>query len=131
MAKFKLSSKKIEDIISNTIHEFGDKIFKETLAGLSGAESIKSTFNYEKEKNRAYIYTDNDMAAYIEFGTGKFAEKYLANKPKEMVDEAMKFFINGEGTMPARPYLFKAFNKYKERLPKEIDKRIQKYFNSL
>jgi hypothetical protein len=50
-----------------------------------------------------------DMAAYLEFGTGSY---YVgAGYSKEWQDIAFEFFVNGEGTLPSRPYLYPAWVK--------------------
>lgn len=131
MCAFRIDTQRIESIVLDTIHEYGQKIFDEAMSGLSDAPNIRSTFSIVKDKKGSYIYSDEVIAAYIEFGTGNYAREYLNGRPQEMVDEAIKFYVNGQGTMPAQPYIFPAYYKYKEGLTKEIDKRIQKYFDSL
>lgn len=81
---------------------------------------------------RVIIYTDTKMAAYIEFGTGAFAAQYLSSQgTPEMIEDALKFFETGLGTMPERPYLFPAYNRMKPEIVANIDREIQKFFNSL
>lgn len=131
MRGFKIDFGEIEKIINSTIEEYGEKIYNEAMAGLGGASKIRGSFNLVKEPGRVVIYTDNEIAAYIEFGTGAYAKEYLSGKPTEMVEEAMKFFVSGKGRLEAHPYLFPIYYKYKVKLMEDLDKRIQKYFNSL
>lgn len=56
------------------------------------------------------VKADN-QAAYIEFGTGTFAEEELAKRPSEWGPIAMQFFVNGKGFTIAQPYLYPAFAK--------------------
>ena len=60
------------------------------------------------------VMGDNDMAAYIEFGTGLSAKEILAPYPQWIRDIAMDFFKTGRGTLVGQPYLF---NNYLRLLP--------------
>lgn len=118
----------VENIIKATLLEYMQKIYSEAMSLLPpSAESIRSSFVFEVRDGgfRVSIYTDNEFAAYIEFGTGEFAKDYLSGKPEEMVAEAFQFFVSGDGKMPERPYLFKTYYKYREELILTLDRRIQ------
>jgi hypothetical protein len=45
------------------------------------------------------------MAAYIEFGTGRYFPQY-PGKEKEWQDLAREFYVNGKGFMRPAPYLY-------------------------
>lgn len=122
----------IDKVVKDTLLEYIQKIYQDAMSGLKGASSVKSTFQVSVSDGgyTVTLFSDEEMAAYIEFGTGNFAATYLAGKPKEMVEDALKFFVNGKGTMPAKPYLFPAFYKYRDEIVKVMDKRIQKLFDS-
>ena len=130
MRAFTIDIGRIEDIITDTIHEYGQKIYDEAMTNLK-ASSVRSTFNLIKNDLGVYLYSDEAIAAYIEFGTGAYAAAYLNGRPQEMVDEAMKFYVNGKGTMEAQPYLFPVYYKYKQEMLTAINNRLQKYFDSL
>ena len=70
----------------------------------------------------------NDMAAYIEFGTGLSAREILAPYPQWVKDIAMQFFVNGLGTLQGKPYLYNNFlknvEKFKSDLKALMDKQI-------
>ncbi len=70
----------------------------------------------------------NDMAAYIEFGTGLSAREILAPYPQWVKDIAMEFFVNGLGTLQGKPYLYNNFlknvEKFKADLKALMDKQI-------
>ena len=51
----------------------------------------------------------NEMAAYIEFGTGLSAKEILSKYPKWIQDIAYKFYVNGMGTLQGKPYLYNNF----------------------
>lgn len=118
----------VETIIKAVMLEYMQKIFNEALSNLpSSASSIRESYKLEVSEGgfRITIYTDNDFAAYIEFGTGEFAKAYLAGEPQEVTEEAIKFYINGEGKMPERPYLFPAYYKYKDEMIEAMNRKIQ------
>lgn len=129
MLNLKKLPKNIDKIVSSTLEEYIRKIYNEAMANIpSGSTGVRSSFNIEISKGGYLVslYSDNELAAYIEFGTGRFAERYLSGKPQELRDEAIKFYVNGEGTLPARPYLFPAFYKYRDELIMTLERRLQK-----
>ncbi|MGN0020816.1 MAG: hypothetical protein ACI35Z_08485 [Sphingobacterium hotanense] len=73
------------------------------------------------------VMGDNPMAAYIEFGTGLSAKDILSNYPQEIKDIAMKFYVNGEGTLKGKPYLYNNYLAlapgYEKRLKEILDKQ--------
>lgn len=66
------------------------------------------------------------LAAYYEFGTGAFVE--VAPEWKNL---AWEFYVNGQGTLSAKPYLYPAFRsvraQYQKDLQQEIDRLSKKY----
>ena len=121
--------KNIDAIVSSVLSEYIRKIYNEAMSNLSdGSGMVRSSFNVEISNNgyRVSVFSDNELAAYLEFGTGRYAEQYLSGKPQEMRDEAIKFYVNGEGTLPARPYLFPAFYKYRDEILRVLESRLQK-----
>ena len=129
MFKFGIDPKAIELIVQDVCNKYALLIYQDAMVGLGNAENIKRSFHVTNELGRVLIWTDNEIAAYIEFGTGNHAKAYLAGKPKEMVDEAIKFFVSGKGDMPAKPYFFPALYRWQGELEKELDARIQEYFD--
>lgn len=53
----------------------------------------------------------NDMAAYVEFGTGKYIDI-----PEGLEAYAMLWYVNGKGTILPRPFLFPAVERERVRL---------------
>lgn len=51
---------------------------------------------------------NDNIAAYYEFGTGA-----KVKIPQGLEEYAMQFYVNGEGRLPASPYLFPAYFKYR------------------
>ena len=105
-------------------------VYGEAMSSLKSPQ-VRSSFRLEIGELRAEIWSDDVLAAYIEFGTGPFAAAYLGGKPNEMTEEAIKFYVNGQGNLPASPYLFPAFYKYRDEMARQMDREVQKYFDSL
>lgn len=123
--------KKADQIIQVTILQFANKMFAEAMSNL-GHPALAGTFslNVEEGGYKISISTTSNIAAYIEFGTGNYAAEYLAGQPSEVSAEAIKFYISGDGTMPARPYLFPAYFKYRDQVMPEINRRLERLFRN-
>ena len=67
----------------------------------------------------------NHIAAYIEFGTGLSAREILAPYPQWIKDIAHEFYVNGQGTLEGKPYLYNNFliiaEKFKRDLKELVD----------
>lgn len=122
----------IEKIGRDIVREYANKIYNEAVANLKG-ESLKRSVRLElnNDGSLASIIVDNEIAVYVEFGTGDYARMYLAGKPQEMIDEAQKFYINGKGTMPAQPWLFPVYYKYRDQIQPEFERRVQKFLDRI
>ena len=71
----------------------------------------------------------NEMAAYIEFGTGLSAREILAPYPEWVRKIAIQFYVNGKGLLQGKPYLFNNFLVISERFKKELDELVKKTTN--
>lgn len=123
----------IDRIIKETLLFSANEILQDALSRLpSGSGNVRASFAIQVTDNgyTATIFSDEEVAAYIEFGTGDFAKAYLAGKPPEMVAEAIKFFVNGKGKMPAQPYLFPAYLARRDGIIDLIDNKINEYLKS-
>lgn len=93
------------------------------LAADIAAVKMSINFEHDKEKLTASVYAGNTQkdhfAAYLEFGTGEHAARYLRTIPIEYTFLAWNFFVNGEGTMREHPFLIPT---YLEQGPKFIEK---------
>lgn len=61
-----------------------------------------------------------DVAAYVEFGTGQDAARYLATVDPEWREQARKFYVNGKGRIIGQPYLYPAYLKYRLQFINEL-----------
>lgn len=129
--KLKSLPKAIQGIVNDVLKEYIERIYNEAMAKAPDAAKNAYTVEVFPAEMRVELWTENELAAYLEFGTGGYAVKLLSGKPQEMRYDAILFFKTGEGTLPAQPYLFPVYYKYKDQIPLEIDKRIQKYLDSI
>lgn len=72
------------------------------------------------------IVGGDELSAYNEFGTGDFAAQYLAGMPPEMREEALKFYVNGEGKIPAQPFFFPAIYKNQNKVVEYVNEELSK-----
>ena len=66
----------------------------------------------------------NHIAAYIEFGTGLSAREILAGYPKWIQDIAYEFYVNGQGTLQGKPYLYNNFLVIAEKFKRDLKELI-------
>lgn len=96
--------------------------------------SLSSNIYVEQNTETTTIHGGGDLAAYNEFGTGTSetvkngvsAADYLAGQPKEVQDEARKFYVNGRGQIPARPFFFPAIIAGKESIFVAVEEELNK-----
>ena len=69
-----------------------------------------------------------NVAAYIEFGTGLSASQILAPYPQWVKDIAYEYYVNGEGTLIGKPYLFNNFLKNHEVFERDLKALLEKEF---
>jgi hypothetical protein len=66
----------------------------------------------------------NHIAAYIEFGTGLSARDILAGYPKWIQDIAYEFYVNGQGTLKGKPYLYNNFLVIEEKFKRDLKELV-------
>lgn len=76
------------------------------------------------------VMGSDPLPAYIEFGTGLFAASILAPYPQWIKDIAMKFYVNGQGTLQGKPYLYNNFLIVKAQFERELQKILDKEVRS-
>jgi hypothetical protein len=69
------------------------------------------------------------LGAYVEFGTGHSAAQLVPTLEQEWQDIARKFYINGQGRLVSKPYLYPNWIRYtnglESRLKLILDKAIK------
>lgn len=95
------------------------------------SSSVSSSIGVDIKDKSVTLYATDKVAPYIEFGTGtRVFETTEFNFTPEMKEYARRFFVNGQGYLPAHPFLFPAgYYNYKQAvkniistLKKEIKK---------
>lgn len=74
---------------------------------------------------KKYITVNAEDAAYIEFGTGDFAARYVPTLPDDVQRYAKTFYINGKGITKEQPYLVPAALKEFPALVLRIQKMLE------
>lgn len=95
------------------------------LAGLAGSIGV------EQDDKETTVYVGAPYAPFVEFGTGDtahggFAEAYVKTLPVEWQEEAIQFFVNGEGHQQPQPYFYPAVFKHQNDLEDAIGQELQK-----
>ncbi|MDM1294314.1 hypothetical protein HX021_08380 [Sphingobacterium sp. N143] len=75
------------------------------------------------------VMGSDPLPAYIEFGTGLFAADILAPYPQWIKDIAMTFYVNGQGTLQGKPYLYNNFLivkiEFEKKLQEILDQEVK------
>ncbi|NCD14819.1 MAG: hypothetical protein EOL92_06250 [Bacteroidia bacterium] len=66
----------------------------------------------------------NHIAAYIEFGTGLSAREILAPYPQWIKDIAHEFYVNGQGKLKGKPYLYNNFLVIAEKFKRDLKELV-------
>ena len=66
----------------------------------------------------------NHIAAYIEFGTGLSAREILAPYPQWIKDIAHEFYVNGQGKLQGKPYLYNNFLVIAEKFKRDLKELV-------
>ena len=66
----------------------------------------------------------NHIAAYIEFGTGLSAREILAPYPQWIKDIAHEFYVNGQGKLQGKPYIYNNFLVIAEKFKRDLKELV-------
>ena len=91
--------------------------------GLTGKVGVIGKQSVPKNKS-----DPANLAAYVEFGTGLSAAQILAPYPQWVKDIAYEYYVNGEGTLIGKPYLFNNFLKNHEVFERDLKELLEKEF---
>lgn len=120
----------IERIVDEVLHE---KV-QEALTNINSKLPVsewRSNGTIEKIDGGYNLWFDNELIVYYAMGTGNFSKAYLADKPKEFQDEAMKFFVNGLGKTPAHDVIIPEVTRVLVEVQFEVDKRVEEWFKNV
>ena len=106
--------------VKNAIADAASNIELEATRKAPKFISIEKRFSEKGLKAEVGVKGNNEMAAYLEFGTGLSAASILAPYPKWVKDIAMEFYVNGKGTLTGKPYFYPAVFRNETILQKEL-----------
>jgi HK97 gp10 family phage protein len=87
---------------------------------------LRSSISVKREQFLTYdLVVQANYAAYVEFGTGKYAANYVPSLDEEWQKLALTFKKSGMGRMPARPYLYPSVMAYMPSLINTIKKLVK------
>lgn len=87
--------------------------------------TVESEFRNNDLTGEVGVWGENNLAAYFEFGTGLSAREILAPYPQWIKDIAWEFYINGQGTLQGKPYLYPAVLRYGNEFYKKMAKLVK------
>jgi len=83
---------------------------------------LRASITVDKIKNFSYeLVAQTNYAAYLEFGTGKYAASYVGNLEKEWQILAKQFYVNGQGRISAQPYFYPSVKRITPILFKDVE----------
>ena len=111
---------KIDSIMQDKIKE-AEQAAKANLPAQYG--ELKASISSNKIKELNYqLRADKDYAAYVEFGTGRFAADYVISLEPEWEKLAATFIETREGKMEEEPYFYPAVQDMWKSMLEEIKK---------
>lgn len=87
--------------------------------------NIDKRFTNNDMTGEVGVMGENNLAAYFEFGTGLSAREILAPYPQWIKDIAWEFYINGQGTLQGKPYLYPAVLRYGNEFYKKMARLVK------
>jgi hypothetical protein len=126
--KIKNFGKETEEIVKEELQSSIDDIYNEALmrapADMGGGGGIRGSAYKYVAGLTGEVGFKNKYAAYVEFGTGT-----KVKIPQGLEKYAMEFYVNGEGRLPANPFLFPPFFIISSFFLSDISERIKKEWN--
>jgi len=107
------------------------KVIENDAVRLKNVSSIN--VNTRQEDNgftqvvEASSFANAPIAAYVNFGTGTFAAQYLAGLPADIQELARQYYVNGQGRLPANPYLTNPYLRERKKFTENLKKIVKRY----
>lgn len=123
--KIKAFSQASKEIVQEELTVSIDEIYNNAMinspADMGAGGGIRSSGYKEVTEFEGEVGFRNNYAPYLEFGTGTKVQI-----PAGLEDYAMEFYVNGQGRLPAKPFLFPAFFKESGEFLKRVSDQIGK-----
>lgn len=124
----------IQEDVKGSIEKWTYIIYREADRLAPGpGDQLKTTYGFQRNETgiNQYLFQEispdgftgiigieagaSDLAVFIEFGTGVSASSYVPTLPPEWQAFAMRYYVNGRGTLIKHPFLLPAFfnNQFK------------------
>ncbi len=117
---------RVEEEIEATAQDIRAKAVRRVPVQLKDGGTLKQGITIRPVSKGVWEVASNaNYSAYVEFGTGVYAASYVPTLPKEIQEYARQFYVNGKGTIPARPFLFNSFLEERVQLVKRIKEIIK------
>ena len=109
--------------------QFGSIGYEQVSSKRRGQTPIAQAIGYtiSSDGYSGSVYVDKsagDIAAYVEFGTGQSASTYLQGKDPEWVALARRYYVNGKGTIVAKPYLYNNYLKQRIQFVNDLKEAL-------
>lgn len=117
--------RKVKNLVVDSITEVEIKATRQAPTFVS----IDKSFSNSGLTGEVGVMGENPIAAYIEFGTGLHAAQLLTSYPAWIRDIAMAFYVNGRGTLKAKPYLFNNFMVVEEKFISKLNSILNEPFD--
>lgn len=105
--------------------KIADRIVSQAKAAAPG--SLGDKIYAEQTTEETTIIGGDELSAYIEFGTGIFAEAYTSTLPPEIAQEAYDlFFVNGKGTTYQQSFFYPSIFRNQDKILPAVDEELQK-----
>ena len=124
LAALKKKQKSIRAVTNQVLYESGQEILARARAKCEFPE-IKSELTLQYINGAWVVSTKTPESAYVEFGTGLFAKRYVPGLPGSWQAMAWTFYINGKGRTPSYPYLYPAYQQVSAHVLDTIAEAIE------
>ncbi len=119
--------RKMRELVVDTVTDIEVEATRKAPVGEDGDIfiNIDKRFSNNDMTGEVGVMGENNLAAYFEFGTGLSAREILAPYPQWIKDIAWEFYINGQGTLQGKPYLYPAVLRYGNDFYKKMAKLVK------
>jgi hypothetical protein len=119
--------RKMRELVVDTVTDIEIEATRKAPVGEDGDIfiNIDKRFTNNDMTGEVGVMGENNLAAYFEFGTGLSAREILAPYPQWIKDIAWEFYINGQGTLQGKPYLYPAVLRYGNDFYKKMAKLVK------